>query len=185
MWRANRRAAPNWTTCALDLRAYDVLVFPSEHGRFRQTREGYRMLRRLLVFPFVVFLCVGASHAGATVQCTPDDASSKNAEKCAKQYGSAVRKCLKKGIPLDVCDTSTSDKSCGLLSTACTIPSEVDALVESIYDLSAHVSNVAGCSVSELASDEVATCTAKYSAAIRSCLKKRVPARRVRYVEGW
>jgi YVTN family beta-propeller protein len=65
--------------------------------------------------------------------CTEDDLATKNAEKCARTYFAALKKCIKKGNPLATCDRSKSTRFCSQLSAECTPTRDVDALISLVY----------------------------------------------------
>jgi len=65
--------------------------------------------------------------------CSRQDLVSKNAEKCVRTYAASLRRCIRKGLSLDVCDTSKSFPFCNQLSVGCTPKREVDEAIRVIY----------------------------------------------------
>ena len=91
-------------------------------------------LRVFSAASLALFLALAMPSPAQALVCTDEDIQSKNAEKCAKKYASTLRKCLKKGIPLAICDTSKSDKFCDLLSVGCTVRQDVTVLSDIVYE---------------------------------------------------
>ncbi len=107
--------------------------------------------------------------------CTDQEIQSKSAEKCAKKYSAVLRKCLKKGIPLQLCDFTASDKFCGQLSQNCAMAEAADNLLTIVYsvDTPADTSALA-CTAQDIDSENAIRCAKKHSAAIRRCAKQGI-----------
>lgn len=85
-----------------------------------------------VLLAFGVILLLGSS-APTLGQCVGADLDSGNAEKCTAKYFGALRKCIRKGISLQACDTSKSASSCSQLSPGCLPTNDVDNLVRLVY----------------------------------------------------
>ena len=92
-----------------------------------------RSLRVFSAASLALLVALAATSPAQALVCTDEDIQSKNAEKCAKKYGSAAVKCLTKGVPLAVCDTSASASFCGQLSVECSVKQEIDTLLAVVY----------------------------------------------------